>query len=59
MKLNLIEWNTVVEALRIAVTASHAARDAASCTPADNKKYYVKAQKFGELALKIESAERS
>jgi len=57
MKLNLIEWNRVVEALRIARAVSQAERE--KCPLADGRKHYVMAQNFGELADKIEAEERS
>jgi hypothetical protein len=59
MKLNLIEWNRVVEALRIASEVSHDERNQPDITPAENKRHYVRAEQFTALADKIEVENRS
>lgn len=59
MKLNLLEWNRVVTALRTAAKVSHAERDKETCTPEANRRHYVDAQYYAALADRIESAERS
>lgn len=59
MKLNLLDWNKVTAALRIAAKVSHAERDKPDCTPAANRMHYVAAQQFAALADKIEAEERS